>query len=127
VPTDARKRIGRLGERLAADHLERSGYRVLERNYRIREGEIDIVADQGGTLVFCEVKTLVVRGRGAALHPLDGVGPTKRTQVRRVARAWLAERRGAAGWRDIRFDAIGVALSPAGEPLALEHLRSAFG
>jgi putative endonuclease len=129
MATDSRKRIGRLGERLAADHLDRSGYRVLERNYRVREGEIDIVAARGDTLVFCEVKTLVARaGRAPALDPLEGVGPAKRAQVRRIARAWLAERSGVSrGWRDIRFDAIGVAVSPTGEPLALEHLRSAFG
>jgi len=126
-----RIQVGRLGERLAARRLERDGYRVIERNYRTREGEIDLIAARDSTLVFCEVKTLVARsapGRGPS-YALESVGAAKRAQVRRLAKAWLAER-SAAGTaprcRNARFDAIGVLLSPGGKLLRLDHVEAAF-
>jgi putative endonuclease len=127
VTTDRRRRVGQLGERLAAQRLERSGYRVLERNYRTREGEIDIVARRGQTLVFCEVKTIVVRetANGPAFA-LEAVRTAKRTRIRRLARSWMSERGSAAGFRSVRFDAIGVTLSPRGRVLSLEHVEAAF-
>jgi putative endonuclease len=123
--------MGRRGEQAAAEFFERRGDRVVERNYRTREGEIDLVVMAGRTLVFCEVKTLVARSevrRGPA-YPLEGIGPAKRRQVRRIARSWLAERltaQQALRFRDIRFDAIGVMLSPSGKPLRLERIEAAF-
>jgi putative endonuclease len=128
---DHRGAVGRLGERAAARHLEQSGFRVVERNYRRREGEIDLIAVSRDTLVFCEVKTLVARPpprRGPA-HLLEPVTPSKRSQVRRLARAWLAERRHGRlldRRREVRFDAIGVLLAPDGRQLALEHVPSAW-
>ena len=130
-----RAEIGRRGERLAAGKLEEAGFKVIERNYRTREGELDLVAARNGMLVFCEVKTLVARngahGRGA--FALESVGAAKRAQVRRVARAWIAERPRAMarqgrshGRPAIRFDAVGVVLSPAGRLLRLDHLEGAF-
>jgi putative endonuclease len=128
VLPDRRRGTGRRGEALAAALLERRGYVLVERNYRTREGEIDLVALRDGTLVFCEVKTLVARPGGPAsgpATPLEAVGPAKRAQIRRVARVWLASHR-RGGWRTLRFDAIGVVLSPAGETLALDHVEGAF-
>jgi putative endonuclease len=57
VPRDLRPQLGRLGEQLAAEHLIRRGFQIVERNYRTRWGELDIVAYDGRTLAFCEVKT----------------------------------------------------------------------
>jgi putative endonuclease len=131
VSPDRRNEWGRRGEQAAAEFFERNGGRVVERNYRTREGEIDLVVLSGRTLVFCEVKTLVARTkvrRGPA-YPLESVTVTKRRQVRRIARSWLAERltsRQALRFRDIRFDAVGVVLSPSGKPLRLERVESAF-
>jgi putative endonuclease len=125
---DPRGRIGRLGERLAAQRMERSGYTVVERNYRTREGEIDIVARRGRVLVFCEVKTVVTRStaRGPA-HALEAVGGAKRRQVRRMARSWMNERAALArGCPNVRFDAIGVTLSTGGQVLSLDHVENAF-
>ena len=127
----SRLRSGRLGERIAARHLERRGYRVVDRNFRAREGEIDLIAARGTTLVFCEVKTTVDRGapaRGPA-YALEAVGAAKRRQIRRIARMWLAaprEKMRTANLTDIRFDAIGVRLSREGELLSLEHVENAF-
>jgi putative endonuclease len=125
--SDRRRQVGQLGERVAAHLLERNGYRVLERNYRTRDGEIDLVARRGQTLVFCEVKTVVARdtGNGPAFA-LEAVRATKRMKIRRLARSWMSERAGAGGFRSVRFDAIGVTISARGRVLALEHVESAF-
>jgi putative endonuclease len=129
--SDRRIELGRLGESAAVRHLERAGLRTLERNYRAREGELDLIAVAGQTLVFCEIKALVARSGWSAgpVSPLEAVRPSKRLQVRRVARAWLAERRAAGTlprFQEIRFDAIGVLLSPRGEVLRLDHVEAAF-
>jgi putative endonuclease len=130
MPRDQRGEVGRRGEELAARRLERLGYEVIERNYRTRAGEIDLIAVRGGTLVFCEVKTLVRRtggsGNGPAF-PLEAVGRAKQVQVRRLARGWLADRDGGPRrYTELRFDAIGVLVDAAGEPLRLEHVEAAF-
>jgi putative endonuclease len=129
VPANPRGEVGRRGEDLAALRFERLGYEVLERNYRTRAGEIDLIARKGGTLVFCEVKALVARGRegvGPAFL-LEAVGPAKQAQVRQLARAWFGEHeRRRRQFGELRFDAIGVLLSPAGELLELEHVEGAF-
>jgi putative endonuclease len=126
---DPRGRVGQRGEDIAAAHLERKGYRLMNRNYRTRHGEIDLIAARGRTLVFCEVKTLVARdgsGRGPA-YPLEAVNHLKRHKVRRLARAWLGENAAVAhGPREMRFDAIGVLLAPSGRLLQLDHLENAF-
>jgi putative endonuclease len=122
---DPRRGIGRRGEAVAAALLERLGYAVVERNFRTREGEIDLIATRDGTLVFCEVKALVARPGGPAsgpASPLEAVGPAKRSQVRRVARSWLAAR-GPARPRELR---VGVLLSPSGATLKVDHVEAAF-
>ena len=96
---DHRRALGRRGEDLAATHLQRHGWRIVERNFRTREGEIDLIAARRGTLAFCEVKTLIARRAPPASGPADpveSVGPAKRIQVRRMARAWLARTAGKA-------------------------------
>jgi putative endonuclease len=124
VTNDLRNRLGAVGEGLAAEHLARLGYEIVERNHRTRWGELDIIAFDGRTLVFCEVKAR--RAGGSAGGPFDAVGPAKRSQVRRMAGAWLAQRRDRPFATEIRFDAIGVTLDARGQLLALEHLEGAF-
>src|SRR4051794_17581929 len=87
---DPRRRVGAIGESLAARHLERAGYEVLARNARTRTGEIDIIAAQGRHLVFCEVKTRVSRTTAGPAGPFAAIGPRKRRQLRLLAREWLA-------------------------------------
>ena len=125
--SDRRRRLGALGERLACRHLAALGYEVLDRNFRTRYGEIDVVARTGRFLVFCEVKTRVTSGRSDPFSPLASVGPRKRRQVRRMAMEWLSDRgRPRAGGDSMRFDAIGVTVRPSGELVSLEHLENAF-
>lgn len=124
MPDDRRRRLGAAGEQLAADHLARRGFAILDRNYRTRWGELDIVAADKRTIVFCEVKTRI--GRRDGRDPLESVDARKRTQVRRMAGRWLAERNSHPRVHDLRFDAIGVTLAPDGRLLRLDHLEAAF-
>ena len=125
---DGRLRLGRLGERIAEDHLVERGYEILDRNFRTREGELDLVAADADSLVFCEVKARLAAGvSGGPFGPLTAVGPRKRTQLRRMAGRWLVERGRLAGRREVlRFDAIGISLDRRGNLLDLEHLEGAF-
>lgn len=122
--TDRRQELGQAGETLAAEHLLRRGFRILERNYRTRWGELDIVAFNGHELVFCEVKTR--RARSGPTWPLEAVHPRKRRQVRRMASSWLRERPGHPYAPALRFDAIGIELDEDGRLATLEHLEGAF-
>lgn len=123
MPTDRRRELGAAGEQIAADHLSRMGFQILDRNYRTRFGELDIIACDRQRIVFCEVKCRIANRAGR--DPLESVHDAKRAQVRRMAGLWLTERPHPRV-RDLRFDAIGVTLSPTGELLRLDHLEAAF-
>jgi putative endonuclease len=123
MPDDRRRRLGNSGEQLAAEHLCRRGFQILDRNYRTRWGELDIVASDGRQIVFCEVKCRVANRAGR--DPLESVHPAKQAQVRRMAGRWLVERPHPRV-SELRFDAIGVTLSPDGKLLRLDHLEGAF-
>jgi len=112
--------LGRRGEDLAAEHLVRRGLTVLARNWRRREGELDIVATDGARLVVCEVKTRSGTGYGL---PAESVTRAKAARIRRLAQAWLAENR--VRWCEVRFDVVAVLLPPEGAA-ALEHYEGAF-
>jgi putative endonuclease len=124
VPGDPRPQLGRLGEQLAAEHLIRRGFRIVERNYRTRWGELDIVAYDGRTLAFCEVKTRRLTSPGR--DPLESVHTLKRSKVRKMAGRWLIERADRPYADNVRFDAIGVTLDPSGRLVSLDHLEGAF-
>ena len=114
---------------MAARHLAAHGYEILERNFRTRRGELDVIAADARCLVFCEVKTRVADGRSGPLRGIDAIGPAKRRRLRALAAQWLRERPvGAArpARPRLRFDAIGVTLSPTGALLELEHVPDAF-
>ena len=124
VSADPRPELGRLGEQLAAEHLIRRGYQIVERNYRTRWGELDIVAYDGRTLAFCEVKARRLRAPGR--DPLESVHARKRSKVRKMAGRWLVERTDRPYAENLRFDAIGVTFDAAGRLVRLEHLEGAF-
>jgi len=128
MPGDPRRELGSRGEELAARHLEARGLEVVERNFRTRYGELDLVARSTRFLVFCEVKTRIVRHSSRdVLGPFASIGPRKQRQVRTMAREWLGQSR-LDGPRplEMRFDAIGVSFDASGRLLALEHLEAAF-
>ena len=121
---DPRRQLGALGERLAGEHLVRRGFQIIERNFRTRFGELDIVAFDGRVLAFCEVKTRRMRpGQGS---PFDAIQALKRAQVRRMAAVWLNARSERPYAQELRFDAIGVTFDLSGRLLSIEHLEGAF-
>lgn len=111
----ARQRAGRAGEDLAAAWYRDAGYRVLARNWRCAEGELDLVCRRGGTVVVCEVKA---RATGAFGTALEAVTPAKARRVRHLAARWLREE--GVRCRRVRFD---VAAVTAGR---LEVVEGAF-
>jgi putative endonuclease len=119
---DVRHARGQRGEQLAAAHFERLGYRVLARNHRTRYGELDLVVYDGEHLVFVEVKTR----RDGSGEPWENLHELKRSQVRRMAIAWLTEANDRPFGADLRFDAVGILLDRDGELVRLEHLEAAF-
>jgi putative endonuclease len=124
MSADPRQHLGRTGEDLALAHLERLGYALVARNHRTRWGEIDLVVHDGQTLVFVEVKTR--RATGSGRGPWEALHERKRTQVRRMAAAFLAEVEDRPRAVDLRFDAVGVVIDPRGRLVALDHLEGAF-
>jgi putative endonuclease len=112
--------VGRFGEDVAARLLEAAGLRILDRNWRCADGEIDIVAADGDTLVICEVKT---RSGLAFGDPAEAVVAAKAARLRRLALRWLAANE--LTWRELRFDVVTVLRRADGGPL-VRHLRGAF-
>ena len=105
--------------------LTKAGYEILERNFRTKYGELDIVAVDGSTLVFCEVRARV--GRNAIAYALESIGPGKRLQLRKMAREWFRLSTTARPPTSAtRFDAIAVAMTTDGRVLSIEHLQDAF-
>jgi putative endonuclease len=113
-------RTGREGERLAARRLAREGYRILETNVRLRGGEIDLVAEEGGDLVFVEVKARRARGE---YSPFLNVTPAKRRRIVRLAGAYCLAR--GLTDRPVRFDVVGIEGLGGGKP-EVTIIRGAF-
>ena len=104
--------------------LRALGYEIVERNFRTKYGELDIVAIDRKTLVFCEVRARV--GENAIAYALESIGPGKRLQLRKMAREWFRLDVAERATRATRFDAIAVAMTRDGRVMALEHVRDAF-
>jgi len=118
---DRRSVSGRQAENLAAAHLTAAGLRIVARNWRQPEGELDIVADDAGTCVFVEVRSRTGADHG---HALEAITPHKRAQVIRTARRYLdAETPGASGYR---FDVIAITFWSDGRPPDVVHIPNAF-
>jgi putative endonuclease len=119
VPADPRQTLGRRGEQLAARFLQRAGLRIIERRFRLRCGEIDLIALDRELVVFVEVKTRRGRGYGT---PAESVTPTKQRKISRVALIFLSRR----GWheRPCRFDVVEIVA--AGKTPEIRHIPDAF-
>ena len=123
MSSDVRHVLGRAGEQLALEHLERLGYALVARNHRTRFGELDLVVSDGRALVFVEVKCRRASRPG---RPWENLHEAKRAQVRRMAAAFLSEVRDRPRVDELRFDAVGVTIDARGRLVALEHLEGAF-
>lgn len=111
--------LGRKAEALAAAHLKQAGLRLEERNFRCRLGEIDLVARDGATLVFVEVRS---RTSSAFGLPQESVGRRKQQRLRRLAQFYLQGRSDTA----VRFDVVSVSFDRQGNPERVEHIPHAF-
>lgn len=109
--------LGKRGEQLAAEYLQQAGMRILDRNWRSAQGELDIVAAERRVLVVCEVKTRSGTPYGS---PLEAVSQRKRTRLRRLAVAWVAAH--GVLFDEIRVDLIGLVRDRRGK-FTIEHLR----
>lgn len=124
--TAARRRTGQIAEDLVAARLAAAGWEIVERNARTRHGELDLVALDGHALVFVEVKAARDGTGYGPTRPIESVDFRKQRRVRRLATAWMSERRLLSRWEEIRFDAIGVVLDQDDRAIEYEHLTNAF-
>jgi putative endonuclease len=117
VPVNPKDALGRQGEQAAVAYLSRAGLRILDRNWRCADGEIDIVAADGRSLVICEVKTRSDTRYGT---PIEAVSRRKHARLRRLAIRWVVSQ--GLLFDEIRIDLVGVLRSASGE-LTIEHVR----
>ncbi|MBA2545627.1 MAG: YraN family protein [Solirubrobacterales bacterium] len=122
--TASRQRLGRRAENMVARRLESAGWELVERNARTRTGEIDLIALDGATLVFVEVKAARAGSPTGPVRPAHQVGPRKRARIRLLAREWLGAGASPSGVAGYRFDVVGVLVGPDG--VEIDHIRNAF-
>ena len=114
------RELGRTGEDIACEHLRKKGYEIVERGFRLFRGEIDVVARDGDTLVFVEVKTRADESHG---RPEESVTPGKQRQLRKIAQGYLVAH--PSPGVDCRFDVIAI-LFDGPDDYRLEHFVDAF-
>jgi len=120
--TGKRKELGREGEKAAAELLQSKGYRILEKNYRTRHGEIDMIAARGSLLVFVEVKTRASARCGA---PEEAVDFRKQQKIRKLAVEYLSKSAGKY-YTDLRFDVAAISVDAAGKIKDIRLYEGAF-
>ena len=114
-------RLGARGEQIAADRLERSGWHILARGYRLGRREVDLVVRRRATLAFVEVKT---RSGCRYGPPENAVTRHKRNEIEAVARDYLM--RHPVGVTDVRFDVVAIEIGSGGEIVRYEHIEDAW-
>jgi len=112
--------LGKHGEDLAVTYLKKNRYTIIQRNYRQKSGEIDIIARNGDTLIFVEVKTRKSLHFG---HPFEAVTQKKQAQISRTALDYMT--RNKLTEATVRFDVISIMMVPDGNP-QIEHLTNCF-
>jgi putative endonuclease len=127
--TAQRQRLGRYGEEIVARRLVARGWSIVARNARVRgvRGELDLIACDGSTLVFVEVKTRSAGSTGGPEVPELAVDRRKQAKIRSLAMTWLRENRGRlGGFAKLRFDVVGLRIDAAGRVSQGKHIRGAF-
>jgi putative endonuclease len=114
-----KKELGNRGEEIAAAYLKKQGYKILNRNFRTKFGEVDIICCQARTIVFVEVKTRTDDKFGT---PEESVTRIKQDHIRRTALAYLQTE--LKRYHEIRFDVIGIKIN--GSEFEVNHLQAAF-
>ena len=124
MPRDPRRRnrsLGNFGERVAASHLESKGYEILERNWSVREGEIDLIARRSDELVFVEVRSRRGRSMGT---PEESITGRKASHVRAAAAAYVQEHPDSPP--NQRIDVVALELDAKGRVLRVEQIENAI-
>lgn len=131
--TEQRLSLGRKAERICRRRLRWAGWKIVDSNWRTSFGELDLVAIEGTTLVFVEVKSASERSgarRAGPARPVLAVGPEKQERLVRLAGAWIAAEESRGGLpralENVRFDVVGIVFSETGRVAEWEHLRDAF-
>lgn len=123
IGLQTKNNVGSLGESIAVSYLIRHNFRILERNFKARYGEIDIIALEGNTLVFVEVKTRTSKAYGS---PADAVTPRKLHEV--VQTAYLYTKQHPDMSRALRIDVIAILLDPSdNHPISIELIKNVTG
>ncbi|MBN2169205.1 MAG: YraN family protein [Actinobacteria bacterium] len=117
---DRRQRLGNAGEEVACGYLANNGLEILDRNWRTKSGELDIIVRDGAAIVFVEVKTRLNKAYG---EPEESITRKKTERIRRLALAYMSES-GLKG--EMRFDVISVLPDDTGEDWSVRHLKNAF-
>lgn len=120
-----RKTLGVAGEAAAAAYLSDQGFSILERNWRCRNGETDLIARKGETLIFVEVRSRSEQSLHAFGLPLESITPKKQRTMRRVAEAYLQQHPEYRQFR-VRFDCIGIVWNEKREAADIRHVADAF-
>lgn len=122
MPVDTRKYTGRLGEEEAAKYMKARGYSIIEKNFRTPFGEIDLIAERDGCLVFLEVKTRISERFGS---PVSAITWAKKKKVIRNCQYYLARRKML--WGPCRIDVIGIKLNTDLRIELIRHIKNAIG
>lgn len=117
-PLQSRQSLGKKGEQIAAEYLLRHGYSIIERNFRIRYGEVDIVACDNDTIVFVEVKTRTTNQFGT---PEDAITAKKLRDMTKAAEVYVSLKYTTEPL--MRLDVVGILVDSSGTPLSIEHTR----
>jgi len=119
--TRKRLALGKLGEKVSVEYLKKQGYQIVERNYRCRMGELDVIARDKDTLVFVEVRSRSTKRFGL---PQESVGPAKQRKIRLLAEYYLQSLRQPL--QKVRFDVMALYFGPNGKLLNINHIKNAF-
>ena len=117
----ARVELGKKGEKLAVDFLRKKGYRIVATNFRSPLGEVDLVAQEGDTTIFVEVKT---RKSVECGMPQESITPAKQSQILKTALMYL--KKNSLGNGNYRFDVVSIIIGPGGKLKSLELIKNAF-
>lgn len=123
---DNRRRTGQAAEDICARRLRRDGWQILERNWRIRAGEIDLIARRHELLAIVEVKSTHTGLLHGPTSPAFAVGPNKQRRLRRLASIWIATNGRRIAFQEMRFDVVGVLFDRDGSLADYNHIKNAF-
>lgn len=123
---DPRQTTGRRAEEICARRLRRGGWWILERNWRIRAGEIDLIVRKGPVLVIVEVKATHTGLFTGPTSPAFAVGPVKQRRLRKLASIWIATNGRRVAFQEVRFDVVGVLFNRDDSVAEYDHIENAF-